>query len=262
MGHDVAVTASTRARPDAAVVAAVDLARDALIAEVGEHAVGDHSGHRIEGDRLATQLFDCRLKGYVGWHWSVTVVRASRQKTVTVDEVVLIPGGEAIVAPTWVPWRERIQPGDMSPGDLLPVDDDDPRLVPTWMYGEDALDADDRAQIREIARDLGSGRSRTLSIEGRDAAAERWYFSDHGPSAAIAKSATDACDSCGFLVPLSGPLSLTFGVCANGDANDDGQVVTVDHGCGAHSEIKLARKHQPQALPDHVLDTLEDLESF
>lgn len=50
-----------------------------------------------------------------------------------------------------------------------------------------------------------------------------------------------------------------FGVCANGNANDDGKVVSFDHGCGAHSEITLPRKARPQALPEHVWDTLDDL---
>jgi Protein of unknown function (DUF3027) len=55
-----------------------------------------------------------------------------------------------------------------------------------------------------------------------------------------------------------------FGVCANGNANDDGRAVSVDHGCGAHSEVQLARKHEPQPLPDHVLDTVaaDELETF
>lgn len=254
--------ASTRTRPDPTVLDAVEVARDALVADVGAEDVGEHLDGRMEGDRLATHLFACTRAGYQGWHWSVTLVRASRQKSVTVDEVVLVPGDEAIVAPDWVPYRDRIQPGDMSPGDLLPVEEDDPRLVPTWLFGDDPLDADDRAQIREVAAELGLGRVRTLSIEGRDAAAERWYDSDHGPAAALAKSAPDSCYSCGFLVRLAGPLGETFGVCANGDANDDGSVVSLDHGCGAHSEIQLARRHRPQALPDHVLDTVDDLESF
>jgi hypothetical protein len=59
-------------------------------------------------------------------------------------------------------------------------------------------------------------------------------------------------------VRLAGPLAETFGVCANGDANDDGRVVSFDHGCGAHSEVQLAKKHEPQPLPDHVFDTLTD----
>ncbi len=80
----------------------------------------------------------------------------------------------------------------------------------------------------------------------------------------MAKSATDQCFSCGFLVRLAGPLSETFGVCANGDANDDGRVVTFDHGCGAHSEVRLSKRQQPQPPAPPVLDTFspEDLESF
>ena len=146
----------------------------------------------------------------------------------------------------------------MSPGDLLPVDDDDPRLVPTYSFGDDPLDPDDKAQVRQVAKDLGLGRVRTLSVEGIDMAAERWYGGPGGPEAPLAKSAHEQCTTCGFLVRINGPLSELFGVCANGNANDDGRVVSYDHGCGAHSEVKLARKQQPRPLPDHVLDTLND----
>ncbi|HRI97987.1 MAG TPA: DUF3027 domain-containing protein, partial [Nocardioides sp.] len=198
------------------------------------------------------------------WSRGSIRVRASRQKQPTVDEVVLIPGEDAIVAPAWIPYRERIQPGDLSPGDLLPVSDDDPRLVPTYSFGDDPLDADDKAQIRQVAQELGLGRVRTLSVEGRELAAQRWYDGTGGPDTPLAQSAPHHCRSCGFLLRISGPLSETFGVCANGDANDDGRVVSVDHGCGAHSEVRLAKKHEPQPLPDHVFDTLsrDEFESF
>jgi hypothetical protein len=149
-----------------------------------------------------------------------------------------------------------VKPGDLSPGDLMPVEEDDPRLVPTYSFGDDLLDADEKAQIREVARDLGLGRVRTLSLEGRDLAAERWYDGDGGPSAPVAQSAPDLCTTCGFLLRLSGPMSELFGVCANGNANDDGRVVSLDHGCGAHSEVQLAKRHEPQPLPGHVYDTL------
>ena len=162
-------TAAPRGRADAALVSAADVARAALLEDVDAADVGDHLGAANEGERVVTHLFACTRKGYVGWRWSVTVTRASRHKAVTVDEVVLIPGDEAIVAPAWVPYRERIQPGDLSPGDLLPVSDEDPRLVPTYSFGDDPLDTDDKAQIREVAQDLGLGRVRTLSVEGRDA---------------------------------------------------------------------------------------------
>ncbi|MBS2939375.1 DUF3027 domain-containing protein [Nocardioides sp. J2M5] len=259
----------TRAgKPDAALAKAVDLARG-IVLEVAEPAeVGDHLGARAEGERVVTHHFACARPGYPGWYWSVTLTRAKRGKDVTVNEVVLLPGDEAIVAPAWVPYKERIKPGDLSPGDLLPVEDEDPRLVPTYLVGDDPLDppmdGDARAQVRRVAEDLGLGRVRTLSREGIDMAAERWYAGDGGPDAPVARSAPQSCTSCGFLLRLNGSLSESFGVCANGNANDDGRVVSLDHGCGAHSEVKLARKQQPLPLPDHVHDTLteDDLETL
>ncbi len=260
MGHDFAVMTSVRTKPDAAAVAAVDAARAALLEEVDAADVGEHLGHLVEGERLVTHLFACERAGYRGWRWSVTVARAPRQKVVTVDEIVLVPGAEAIIAPEWVPYRERIKPGDLSPGDLLPVDDDDPRLVPTYSFGDDPLDADEKAQVRQVAQDLGLGRVRTLSPEGRELAAQRWYDGDGGPGSPLAQSAPDNCTTCGFLLRIAGPLSETFGVCANGDANDDGRVVSFDHGCGAHSEVRLAKKHEPLPLPEPVFDTLTPAE--
>ena len=72
------------------------------------------------------------------------------------------------------------------------------------------------------------------------------------------------CVTCGFLVRLDGPLSLTFGVCANEYANDDARVVAFNHGCGAHSEAQLRKKQLPQPVPDHGFDTIsrDDLEEF
>ena len=139
-----------------------------------------------------------------------------------------------------------------------------PRLVPTYSYGDDPLDTDDKAQIRAVAQDLGLGRVRTLSPIGRDLAAERWYDGDGGPNSPIAQAAPLSCDTCGFLVRLNGTLGELFGVCGNGDANDDGRAVSFDHGCGAHSEIMLAKKHEPVPVPDPVFDTLTpgEVETF
>ena len=253
-----AVTTATP-KLDATAAAAVDAARAALLEEAPASDVGDHLGVTAEGDRVVTHLFACSRAGYRGWRWSVTVARVPRAKHITVDEIVLIPGDEAIVAPAWVPYKERVQPGDLSPGDLLPVEEDDPRLVPTYAFGDDPLTPEDRAQVKQVAAELFLGRIRTLSLEGRDLAAERWYDGDAGPGSPLAQAAPATCTSCGFLIRLAGPLSEMFGVCANGNANDDGKVVSFDHGCGAHSEITLPRKARPQALPEHVWDTLEDL---
>jgi hypothetical protein len=115
-----------------------------------------------------------------------------------------------------------------------------------------------------VADELGLGRVRVLSLEGRDQAAQRWYEGEPGPRSVVAKNAPAACRSCGFLTRMAGPLGTVFGVCANDVAVDDGRVVSLDHGCGAHSEAAPTAAPKPQALPAPVLDTVnfDDVESF
>lgn len=173
MGDTVVVTASTgphrsRARsiPDAVLAEAVDVARAAAQEVAGRASdVGEHLEAGAEGERLVTHSFECRTRGYLGWYWSVTLARAPRSRTATVCEAVLLPGADALLAPEWVPWSERLRPGDLSPGDLLPAPPDDPRLQPGYAETGDA-DAD-RLAIWE----LGLGRARVLSPEGRRAGA-------------------------------------------------------------------------------------------
>jgi hypothetical protein len=253
---------------DDVAVAAVDAARAALVEQVGADVVGPHEDTVSEAEGVATHHFACTQPGYPGWQWAVTVAHVVGQDDVTIDEVVLLPGEQAIIAPAWVPWRERIKPGDLSPGDVLPVEEDDPRLVPAYLSGDPGDDLPDEPADRQLLKvvgdELGLGRVRVLSVEGRDLAAQRWYDGEQGPDVPLAQSAPAKCFSCGFLVRLSGPLADTFGVCANEYANDDGRVVAFDHGCGAHSEAQLRKKQLPPPLPDHVFDTIsrDDLEEF
>jgi hypothetical protein len=228
--------AGARARTDAVLAAAADLAREAA-QEVAESPsdVGDYLGATLDGDRLMSHRFAAAMKGYRGWHWTVTVARVPRGRTATVSEVELLPGDEAILAPEWLPWAERLRPGDIGPGDTLPFRPDDPRLEPGWKpTGDEELDS---VAIDELAL----ARARVLSPRGRDAAAERWYRGSRGPTAPGAVASAAECLTCGFLVPLQGPLGQLFGVCANEWSPDDGKVVSLDHGCGAHSETDVER---------------------
>jgi Protein of unknown function (DUF3027) len=230
---------STR-EPDQACAEAVDLARAAVTEVVGTGGVGEHVEAHAEGERMVTHLFTCQDPAYSGWRWAVTVVRAPRAKAVTVSETVLLPGPAALLAPDWVPWQDRLRPGDLGVGDLLPAPPDDERLVPlVVLEGDDAVtdwypggDQEDPGDVAAAA----AGRSRVLSAIGRESAADRWYTSEHGPRTPLAHAAPAHCVSCGFFVPLSGELGGLFGACANAYAPDDGRVVSVDHGCGAHSE--------------------------
>jgi hypothetical protein len=217
--------------PDAVLAAAVEVARDAALA-VGAESVGAHVGVRAEAERVATHAFAATLPGYVGWHWAVTVARVSRSKTVTVDEVVLLPGDGALLAPTWVPWDERVRPGDLGPGDLLPPPPADPRLVPAYLASDDPA-------VETVAFELGLGRDKVMSREGRLDAAERWYEGDRGPDTPMARQAPARCGTCGFFLALAGSLQAGFGVCGNEVVDSDGQVVSVEFGCGAHSQTSI-----------------------
>ncbi len=163
-------------KPDEVCLAAVDLARAAAEETAGVMGVGEYLGAQAEDTRVVSHLFACPHPGYRGWRWSVTVVRAARARVVTINEVVLLPGEGALQTKAWVPWAERIQPRDVTPGVLLPRSDDDSRLEPGYSGGEDAANPDsaEMSLIRSVVAELGLGRERVLSAEGRDEAAERW----------------------------------------------------------------------------------------
>lgn len=237
---------------DAACVAAGDLALDAAVQAAGSTAfVGEPLGISAEDERLVLHRFGCRIPAYRGWYWAVVVTRAPRAKLVTVDEVVLLPGDDAMIAPDWVPWSERIQAGDLGVGDLLPTAADDPRLV---LRNADVEELSDDTLFFE----LGLGRARVLSLEGREIAAARWYEGEPGPTAPISKSAPAHCATCGFYVRLVGGLGQLFGVCTNEYAPDDASVVADDHGCGAHSEALVMPSAHPQpiVMDDDALESV------
>ncbi len=238
--------------PDARLAEAVDVARAAATSAAAPEPVGEHLAVVVDADRLVSHHFACARPGYVGWYWSISVSRAPDSEAVTVNDVVLLPGDRAVTAPVWTPYKDRIRPGDLSPGDVLPPEDDDVRLVPAWSAG----DGEEQTPDRFFAREVGLGREHVLSLEGREMAADRWHDGVHGPDTAMAKESKGTCAGCGFLVSLAGPLAERFGVCANGMANADGQVVSLEHGCGAHSEARLKRSASAPELPSHVHDTL------
>lgn len=250
----------TRARTvkaDPICAAAVELARAAALEAAGVVGVGEHLGVVPEADRVVSHEFAAEHPGYAGWRWSVTVVRAARAKVPTVNEVVLLPGQRSLLSADWVPWAERIQAGDVAPGLLMPTAEDDPRLEPGFTGGDDATDADpaESSLVRVVVAELGLGRERVLSPLGRDHAALRWVEGEGGPDNEMTRLAPGVCETCGFFVRLQGGLAPVFGVCANVYSASDGEVVTVDHGCGAHSSAEAQRP--AEELPAPVWETIE-----
>lgn len=295
----VTPAAFRQAEPDQVCAEAIDIARLAAEEVAGSGQVGAYLGAEADSDRVVTHLFACLSPAYVGWRWAVTVARASRSRQVTVSESLLLPGPDSLLAPQWVPWTERVRPGDLKAGGLMPASADDDRLTPAvviegaeglldwdasdaWtlgaylpgpVAGEEGADLEfpgqeeagpagaeegaggatggpgagpeapaGRVTSRRPARrrrgriDATARPVRVLSAIGRDEAAARWYVGDHGPRSPIATTAPDNCLTCGFLVRLSGPLGRIFGACANEYSPSDGQIVSFDHGCGAHSD--------------------------
>ncbi|OUS94789.1 DUF3027 domain-containing protein [Rhodococcus sp. NCIMB 12038] len=230
---------------------AVELARTAVV-QLQEGGVGDYLGVTSEDECAATHRFVADLPGYRGWQWAVVVAADPGSDRATVSELALLPGPDALVAPEWIPWDQRIRPGDLSAGDLLAPPAGDPRLVPGYVATGDP-------EIDDAALELGLGRKQVMSLEGRLDAAQRWHDSDYGPDSEMAKAAPSTCGLCGFYLPLAGSLHGAFGVCGN-EMAADGHVVDVTYGCGAHSDTLLptgAGSPQYDAYDDGAVEVVE-----
>lgn len=197
--------------------AAVNTARVAL-EELGDGDVGRHIGVGGCSPHAVTHRFAADVPGYRGWEWQAVLACAAGSNEVTVSELALVPGGDALQAPDWVPYTDRVLPGDLGPGDVMPPTPGDSRLT-----------ADGK-----------------LSEAGWQEAASRWLAS-HGPDTPMATHVRLQCDTCAFFLPWRD----SFGVCAN-EYSADGYAVHARYGCGAHSQITIAP--EPAVDPDTVFD--------
>ena len=285
---------------------AIDTAEDA-----------DHVGAFVTSETSADGVTDFRfvatMVGYEGWQWSVTLFHDVDADRWTVDEASLIPTDKALLPPPWVPWKDRLEPSDLSVTDSIGTEPGDERLEPgvtettieqveethgavdedserdaeherqaqrtaqaeaetrlddaaaviegvetvseavedrpEAQSGADAADAQSQQAHRESSttqqdlhdaiEEFDLSRRAVMSPFGRAQTAQRWYDGPHGPKSLSTKTANgNVCSTCGFFIPLRGDLSEMFGVCANRWSPDDGRVVSLDHGCGEHSQIE------------------------
>lgn len=98
---------------DEILAAAKDVALRGVQGIAPAHAIGLVHHVRAEEERLSTHLFECTLPGYRGWFWFATLSRAPRSRVATICEVGLLPGDDALIAPDWVPWADRVRPEDL-----------------------------------------------------------------------------------------------------------------------------------------------------
>ena len=70
----------------------------------------------------------------------------------------------------------------------------------------------------------------------------------------MARQASAECATCGFMLPMGGPLGQQFAVCANPMSPADGHVVALAFGCGAHSEVEAEAEAEtrPSAAHDEL----------
>lgn len=92
---------------DPALLESHDLALAALREITPASTVGDAAGYRVEPDGVVSLRFQNNLAGYPGWFWTVSLARVEDEEP-TVLEVELLPGGDALLAPDWVPWAVRL----------------------------------------------------------------------------------------------------------------------------------------------------------
>ncbi len=83
-----------------------DRARLAAVEAAPKNGVGDFLTQIEEEENVFTFLFAAKMKGYVGWNWSVSLF--ANDEDTTVSEVNLMPGEDSLIAPNWVPWSERL----------------------------------------------------------------------------------------------------------------------------------------------------------
>ncbi len=220
----------------------------AAIREVNDFPahVGDFLSEDTTGD-VTVVRYSSLHPGYPGWHWSVAMVANGTH--VTVNEVWMEPGEGALSAPVWKPWSERLRPGDLGAGDVVATDPTDIRLTAGYT-AEHAIE--DVEQLVPAQWAIGLGRARVLSAEGLADAAERWREGDDGPDSQVARLADYPCSTCAWLLPIGGLLGQAFGVCAHDMSPSDGHIVAMDHGCGAHSDVRI----DPSPIPvtDMVID--------
>ncbi|MBT1180441.1 DUF3027 domain-containing protein [Bifidobacterium sp. CP2] len=254
-----------------------ELARATALSVAEEpEQVGDVIDAIDLGDGVTDFRLAAHVRGYEGWQWSVTLYHDVELGDWTVNESSLIPTDDALMPPAWVPWKDRLEPTDLAPTDSIGTDPDDPRLEDGFRRTEPVADDEARDAASDGTASEGDGpatsetspeddgergavvtaagdesededeaveefdlsRRHVLSQLGRAQTAKRWYEGPRGPKAMSTKTAAgNLCSTCGFLVPIKGELNRMFGVCANKWSPDDGRVVSLDHGCGEHSEI-------------------------
>jgi hypothetical protein len=174
---------------DELLAGAVAEARTALTSEAGlaeDGQIGPHVGAVADDDRLVTHRFAATLPGYGGWEWFATLARAPRSKVITVCETGLLPGEDAILAPDWVPWSERVSQEEKIRLDAIAAGEDPEKALARAR--SEAGQESDGSHDEGAAEDRAEDQDRT--VQGSEA-----DLTDEGTDAADVDAGSDAADA-------------------------------------------------------------------
>lgn len=121
-----------------------ELALAALREVTPESTIGAPAGSDVSEDGVVSLRFENRLAGYPGWYWTVSLAQVDDAPP-SVLEVELLPGGDALLAPEWVPWAVRLaeyQAAQAAQAEASGDDEADAELEEVLVDVED-LDAED-----------------------------------------------------------------------------------------------------------------------
>ncbi|WP_430997930.1 DUF3027 domain-containing protein, partial [Klebsiella quasipneumoniae] len=108
MSDDIAKIDTSEKTDSLVTPEAEKIARHA-IADLNAGNAGELLGVLREDPHSITYRFSADIRGYRGWEWHV--VLSGDTEHPTLNELALIPGDKALLAPPWIPWEERLQPG-------------------------------------------------------------------------------------------------------------------------------------------------------
>jgi hypothetical protein len=153
-GENVATAVQFHADP--VLLAAVDLARAALLEITPASTVGAVVGHTTHDEHVLSLHFASLMPGYPDWHWTATLSRIDAESEPNVLETELLPGEGAVLAPEWTPWSDRLEDYKLAQEHLaLAVDDesDDDDDDTDDDVDDDELDLDDHILDDDVLDD-------------------------------------------------------------------------------------------------------------
>ena len=130
-------------------------AHAALLEITDAGSIGERAGSVDEGDGVVTVYFDVTSAGYPGWRWTASIAHVEGLGS-SVLETEMTPGDEAVLAPDWVPWVDRLadyraaQDAEASASETDETDEPDDDELGDDEVGDEPDDDDDEVDDDEL----------------------------------------------------------------------------------------------------------------